>query len=218
MKRIRKCALLLLPLAVLGSLFVACPGCEDEPDDGDLDQYFEDHPYVSDPRHSGTRIVVTISPAFTNVVDIGDQILFTASGGRLPYTWVVLGGSGTLERRGNYQALYTAAAVAPRTILVHDANGDAAIATIGGSPLTIQPSGTNIVNQGDAAGGTQTFNVYGGSGGYLWVVSDQTKGTLNTDSGSTVQYTGNTNDVTGINIITVYDSKNNQVKSYVEQK
>ena len=61
MKRIRKVALWLLPLAVLGGLFLACPGCEDEPEGSDVDQWFEDHPYVSDPRLSG-RVVVTITP------------------------------------------------------------------------------------------------------------------------------------------------------------
>ncbi len=214
-QRIRRMLWVAMPLSLLASFLVLGPGCEDEPSDNDVDKFFEEHPYVSDPRHDTGRIVLQVEPASATVSDIGDKVLFTASGGKLPYTWAVTTpAAGSIAKQGDYKAIYTAGAVAPNTVVVYDRNGDAALATINGSALIIQPPGPITVAQG----GTQTFKALGGAGGYLWTVSDQSLGTLDTDEGETVTYTGNTNSESGDNIITVYDAKNNAASVTITQQ
>jgi len=192
MQKVRTIALLFAPLAILGSLFFAGAGCEkdkDTDDNGNLDTFFEDHPYVGDPRESGNRIVV-VTPETANMSDIGEQALFSVTGGEPPYNWDTANANGTISPRGEdtHQAVYQMGVVADNTIIVWDRNGDAALATINSSltPPVISPSTAALqTNQTSVA-----FEVSGGKSPYLWTIVSGSGSLAPTDQPYTVYTRG----------------------------
>ena len=84
----------LLSLLVIAVLTLApsflLTGCEsdDSPDTSDIDSYFANHPYVSDPRGETTPRIVSVNPSSVNVTFVGEQVTFTAVGGEGDYAWL----------------------------------------------------------------------------------------------------------------------------------
>jgi hypothetical protein len=210
----------LLPLLVIAVL-TSVPsflltGCEndDSPDTKGLDSYFDEHPYVSDPRgRTGPRIV-TISPASAEITFVGEQIVFEAAGGRKNYVWDTADHSqGTVSvRPGTEAAVYTASVVGPNDVIVYDQDGHADVATINGpsSPLVATANPTEI----DIDGGVAVVTAGGGIPPYIWTVGDVVLGNVSpTDGSSTVYTRGNPGD----NTVTVHDSSGNSFTVLISQ-
>ena len=199
------------------SLFGLFIGCElnDAPETNDIDRYFDEHPYVSDPRVYGPS-VVKVTPTAASATFIGEELAFIGSGGDGPYIWDIANTSaGSLSVRGWSQCIYRVKKLEPNDVIVYDQHGHAAIAriTVGSatntpvtptptptpSPLTVSPSGATLNDFGD----TVMLTASGGTAPYSWTVANLALGNLNTSSGSTVIYTRS---FSGNNSVTVTDS------------
>jgi len=177
--------------ALLGALLCVLPGCEGggSPSTDDIDSYFADHPYISDPRAPNAPQDVIISPDSASVSFIGQNVTFTVTGGEGAYHWGAANGNGTVASRAEdtSQGVYTTLALAGNSVIVYDARGHSAVATVvtgGGSALTVTPS--------DATVSTNTqvlaFAATGGTPPYSWAVLNG-HGSLNTTTGASVLYT-----------------------------
>lgn len=176
-------------------------------DDSELDNYFANHPYVSDPRDGGAT-VLTVTPASAEVTSAGGRAVFSVNGGTDPYTWDVADSSkGSISGSGG-QGVYTAIAVGNNDVIVYDRNGNAAIARITGSatdeggPLAISADPTTLEPDLSKA----VITASGGIPPYSWTV-DSPKGYLDVYTGSSVVYTRTTGSGgSGDNAVTVTDS------------
>ncbi len=206
--------------ALLGALLGVLPGCEgnSSPDTGGIDSYFADHPLVSDPRDPSAPQDVFLTPASASVSFLMQLITFTVAGGEEPYHWGVANGNGTVASRAEdtKQGVYTATTLAGNSVIVYDARGHSAIATVGtggGSALVITPSVATIATNLQSL----AFSVSGGSPPYNWApVIHPADGFLNTYSGASVFYTRtSTNGVD--NGLTASDSAGGSVTVTIHQ-
>jgi hypothetical protein len=197
-------------LFALGMAVVACAvpgGCDSGTgDDSELDNYFVNHPYVSDPRDGGSAIV-TITPESAVVNTVGGQAVFSFNGGTGPYSWDVSDPSkGSISGSGA-QGVYTATVVGNNDVIAYDRNGNAAIAKVSGSSggsaggdLTISASPSELTANG-------SMSVLAASGGvepYSWSFATGAKGGfVGADTGSSVVYVRN---AAGDNAVTVTDA------------
>jgi hypothetical protein len=161
-------------MAMVALFFTACN--DDDPDTGELDGYFESHPYVSDPRSSSAQIV-SISPESVAVNTVGERVVFTAGGGNPPYHWDVSNGSlGSISASGSAQGVYKAIVIGANDVIVYDQDGNAALARITGSApggsMTITPSSLTLSTTGTVS----TLSVAGGTPPYSWTMRDDTMG------------------------------------------
>jgi len=194
-------------------------GCESDGDTGsDLDSYFAANPYISDPRIEGRMSSdgLDISPETATASTVGQQILFTITGGDDPITWAVAGGAGTITRQTNTrQAIYTVSTIAENNVIASDNRGRAAIAVIEvavtslavtPTAATVDPANTSYPNQ-------VTLSASGGTAPYAWSATYTTICTVAPAAGASTVYLAtpgaaniNTNTV---NTVTVTDSKGN---------
>ena len=191
-------------------------GCEsdDSPDTNNLDSYFEQHPYVSDPRGETTPRIVNIAPEVVDVSFAGQQVTFTAFGGQDPYVWDTADhGNGTVQAQPNTaSAVYTASAVGPNDVIVYDQNGRAAIATINGPtmPLLAVANPSTLTVDGALA----TVTASGGVPPYSWDTGDHALGVVSPLVGGSVVYTrGHSPD----NSVTVTDSAGDSFTLVIKQ-
>jgi len=195
-----------IPALALGlCLAGALAGCEPgggSPNTDGVDSYFDEHPFVSDPRLPGAPSDVWVTPDSGTIANVGDIIVFTAHGGEKPYTWGAANNNGSLENLGEKgeQGLYTAKGLGDNTVIVYDSNGHAALAyvTVSSSALGVLPTSATLNANGD----TVTFTASGGLPPYNWTLLNG-NGSLSASAGSTVVYTRN---LTGGNSLTVQDS------------
>jgi hypothetical protein len=229
MKTLRKIFYWVLPVCVLtGSvlMFTACES-EDSPDTDGLDSYFEEHPYVSDPRITPTDTDVIIEPNAAQASFVGEQIVFTGKGGKGPYTWDVSYSSrGTVRSYGYSQGIYTTRALEPNDVIVYDQNGHAAIASISATnsatptptpTVTPTPAALSVSanpTQLDQDGDISVITASGGYSPYTWSVRDVTLGNVDSSSGSSVGYIRAD---AGDNVVTCTDSKGNTAKVAISQ-
>lgn len=195
----------LLALAVL-------PACENTSvDTSGLDSYFANNPYVSDPR-TGPGSDVFINPSSAIVSFVGQDLLFTASGGTPPYSWnVSIAANGNIVGRDN-QCDYRATTTNNNDVIVYDVNGHSAIATISASAIssTVTPGTTLAISPPTAtilAGNSVPFTAVGGDGTYHWHVANSLIISSAQDGiGVTFTYTANTNAAPGtVNTVTLTD-------------
>ena len=210
----------LLSLLVIAFLTLApsflLTGCEstgdDSPDTGNLDSYFADHPYVSDPRSGEFPRLVSISPESVSLTFAGEQVAFTASGGRGEYTWDVGDSSkGNINRTGSDAATYTATVVGPNDVIVYDSEGNAAVATINGptSRLIVTANPDELTADNDLSILTAT----GGVPPYNWSLSDTTGNFVSGGGGSVVYQRSRAGD----NAVTVTDSAGDSYSLVISQ-
>lgn len=193
-------------MAVLAA--VVPVGCDSGTgDDSELDNYFANHPYVSDPRDGGSGIV-TISPDSAVVNTVGGRAVFAFNGGTAPYTWDVADPSkGTISGSGA-QGVYTATVVGNNDVIAYDRSGHAAIAKITGSSggssgaeLAVSASPSTL----DSNGSMAVVKATGGVAPYTWAVADGLQGGFvgpDTTGASVVYY----RNAAGDNAVTVTDS------------
>jgi hypothetical protein len=192
-------------------------GCEtsDSPDTGDLDSFFENNPYVSDPRDGGPQ-VVQISPETLRIGSVGQQGVFRATGGTPPYSWdVSIPANGSVSKAADNTGVYTATAMGNNNVIVYDRRGHAAIASINAGEddpeaLAVSTSDGTLDNDGDKAVLTAT----GGSSPYSWSVSDAALGSLDSSIGSSVVYTRSNQ---GDNAVRVTDAAGTMVNLVIQQ-
>jgi hypothetical protein len=175
-------------------------------DDSELDNYFVNHPYVSDPRDGGSG-VVSITPDSAVVNTVGGRAVFAFNGGTAPYTWDVADSSkGTISGSGA-QGVYTATVVGNNDVIAYDREGHAAIAKITGSSsaLAISASPSSLATNGSMA----IIKATGGVAPYEWKVTDLSKGgfgkspsVVETTTGSSVVYSRT---AASDNVVTVKD-------------
>ena len=176
-------------LTLIPSVFLT--GCEsdDSPKTEGVDSYFEDHPFISDPRDPTSSRIVSIDPASAEVSFSGQQVVFTANGGRTPYNWDTADSSkGTVDvRPGTEAAVYTADVVGPNDVIVYDQDGHAAVAPINGPTMPLVAT----ANPGEIKvdGGLSVLTASGGVPPYHWDVGDIALGDVSPHDGGSVVYT-----------------------------
>lgn len=181
-------------------------GCDSGTGDSpELDNYFANHPFVTDPRAGGSSIV-TLSPASAVVDTVGGKAVFAFNGGTAPYTWDVSDPSKGNVAGSGAQGVYTATAIGANNVIAYDREGHAAIATISGSagggdstPLAVGASPSVLAVDEAKAVITAT----GGIPPYSWTLSSSPKGLLDSSTGASVIYTRTSS---GDNAVTVTDS------------
>ena len=201
---------------LMGALLCVVPGCEgnSSPDTGGIDGFFASNPLVSDPRLPGAPQDVTIAPALAAVSFVGQLVTFQARGGSPSYHWGVANGNGTIISRAEdtSQGIYTATTLAGNSVIVYDAYGHSAIATVGvgtGSALAIAPNTATLTNNTQVL----AFTVSGGTPPYTWTVLNG-HGSLNTTAGASVLYTRIS---AGDNGLTANDSAGANVSVVIQQ-
>ncbi len=198
--------------AVVLAAFGPCGCNNDDPNTSDLDNYFESHPLVNDPRTT-TSGGVSISPASAQVNTVGGTAVFSATGGHSPYSWDVANGSFGRVSGNGAQGVYTALAVGNNNVIVHDADMNAAVASITGASsssssnaaaaLAVSASPTTLA----ANGSLSVLKATGGQPPYTWTIGNANLGSFQgsqTATGTSVVYERNGN--TGDNSVTVTDS------------
>lgn len=205
-------ALVLGVVTVTAGLLTGCS--DDDPDTGELDGYFESHPYVSDPR-SGLDQIVRISPDSAAVDSIGGQVVFAASGGNPPYHWDVSNKSrGSVAGSGGASGVYTAKAVGENDVIVYDQDGNAAIGRItgeGAAAMTVAASPAELTTNKAYS----VVSVTGGTPPYTWTVADNAKGNFpGSNTGSSAVYRRETS---GDNVVTVTDANNDKASRVIKQ-
>ncbi len=197
-----------LSLAIFALLIPV--GCDDggSGDNGELDAYFESHPYVSDSRDGGAT-VVTLTPASAVLSTVGEKAVFQFNGGAGgTITWDVSDPSkGTVSGTGGDQGVYTVTAIGVNNVIAYDRSGNAATARITSSssggdstPLAVSASPTSL-----AFDGKSVVTATGGIPPYAWKLSDSTIGSIDSEVGASIVYTRITS-LTGDNAVTVTDS------------
>ncbi len=207
------CTAWLRCLVCLASIFVLA-GCEseDSPDTSELDNYFKNNPFLSDPRSSGAVRDIVLTPESAEVSHPGQQIHFEGSGGRSPYTWDVSNPSkGSIRSVGRNEAIYTATVVAPNDVIVYDQRGHAGVATINGplSPLIATANPSTLATNSAMSICTASRGVPP----YTWEVADDALGVFKdgASTGNPIFYKRNAMGGSGQNnIITVTDSEGNK--------
>ena len=175
-------------------------------DNSELDNFFANHPYVSDPR-TGIRSTVSISPASATVNTAGGQAVFSLIGGNEPITWTVSNtGVGSISGHGG-SATYTATSVGQNDVIAYDRDGNAAIASINGSSGGSSGGDLGVSATPSSLGSNGSMSVLKATGGippYSWTVASGPKGGfVDGDTGVTVVYIRN---LAGDNAVTVTDS------------
>lgn len=198
------------------ALLLSQPGCEGSgsPDTGNIDSYFANNPFVSDPRDPTSPHDVSVAPASALISYVGQAISFTVKGGRPVYSWAVVNGNGTITPSpgDGGQAIYSASVIAENSVIVYDAQGHSAIASINSSAtnaLAISPTSALLTNNTAVA----VFSVSNGRPPYHWGLLNG-NGTLNTTSGSSVLYTRTS---AGDNGVTVSDSNGGSASAAIQQ-
>ncbi|MEI8350716.1 MAG: hypothetical protein WCG36_00240 [bacterium] len=204
-----------LGLFVLTSLILT--GCDSGTGDtSELDNYFANHPYVSDPRTGGS--VVALTPASAELDTVGAQAVFAFNGGTAPYTWDVADASKGSVSGSGAQGVYTVIAVGANNVIAYDRDGHAAIATISGSAggssgaaLSIGASPSTLASDGMLA----VVTAAGGVPPYAWSLTDNSVGSFpDAPSGSTAVYKRLHS---GDNAVSVTDSLGNKVSVVINQ-
>ena len=189
-------------LTLVPSFLLTSCESEDSPDTEGLDSYFDEHPYVSDPRSGTYSSVVSISPDSAEISSVGQKIAFTASGGRGVYTWDVSStANGDIDVTGDETAIYTASVVGPNDVIVYDEDGQAAVASITGPASSLLA--TANPDELDTDKDMSVLTASGGVAPYTWEVSDNIVGHLLSNTGSSVVYQRGAK---GDNSVTVTDS------------
>lgn len=192
-------------------------GCEggDDPGDSNLDAYFANRPYLSDPRGNAEN-PVAISPESEFITVAGEQIAFRAGGGTGPYTWdVAVPANGNIDASANWRVgVYRSTTLSGNSVIVYDRNGYAAVATVSVSgeidDLTATASPDALGTDGEKA----SLSATGGVPPYSWLVDDIALGNIDATSGNSVLYTRYN---AGDNGVRVTDQRGENVTMVIRQ-
>lgn len=210
----------MIALAVSAIVFTMFPGCEDDADMGALDQYFADHPYISDPRSDPAARDVTISPTFATVTAEDQEIRFTVKGGERPFTWDTANANGTIPSADisddTRQAIYKVVSVAENNVIVSDRRGHAAIANITRYVTTLAISPTSAECKTGIL--TVDFSATGGMPSYTWKNVYDALGDISGTGTSQVYTAKGTVPGTNTDYVIVIDSEGSTAEAPVVHK
>ena len=131
---VSRLSLLALPLLASGLLLLAA--CEGDQDTSEGIRYMEEQALTLDPtdrtiRPAATNAPLAVSPATAAMSAVGDTVVFTASGGRPPYTWGVGNAEiGSIQVVNGNPCVYRCRQLKQNSVWVSDRNNTAAAATI----------------------------------------------------------------------------------------
>ncbi len=211
----KQCKWNVLSIVGLLALSLLSGGCDD-PSTSELDNYFESHPFVNDPRASATKIV-SVSPSSASISTVGSRVVFRASGGGGGYTWDVSSSTaGTITPSGSAQAVYVAQTVANNEVVVYDRSGNAAIAYISiGDSVELEMTITAEPQTISTDGNLSVLTVSGGTPPYVWTVADSLRGDFPSgNTGTSVVYRRYD---AGDNAVTVTDGNGTSVSLILSQ-
>jgi len=213
----RPCARSWAALLLLTAVCAWFVGCEDEPSLSDVDQYFADHPYISDPRADPTSPGLDIEPQNATVSTIGEEILFTVDGGASPFSWAVATpANGTVGVLGNdRQAIYTSLSLKANNVIVSDRDGRAAIADINGTTVALSITPTSVTI-GTGVGESANFFATGGVPPYDWKTVIPSLGAMVVIDSNTARYSSLGG--AGTNTVVLVDQAGTLTKATVKQK
>lgn len=192
-------------------------GCESNSDNTQVDEYLQNQSVQSVGRDTESPLELELEPQVATLTLVGQEVLFKAGGGSLPYKWSVANSSkGQIASKGDVHALYSCLIVGENTVRVEDRKGLFAIARITSleDEMTIEPAEVELVESWEAA-----FSVNGGSPPYVWTVGNSALGTISYSSTATYQaaYHGVVGKY-GVNIVTARDAEGRTASAKVEQK
>lgn len=195
-------------LGVIGlALVLMMSGCEGEKSDNTgADDYFKKTPYSSDERLDPILTDLVIEPGTAKIDIVGQEIIFTASGGDGKYNWYISNDNGEINSHGANQCSYKCITVGNNDVIVQDGSGHYAAAHITPAidDMTVKPSSVTL------AGGASyvSFTVSGGTAPYFWTSGNTSLGTVSYSSSTT--YTAAYTAIAGAygqNTITVSDAE-----------
>lgn len=206
-------------LAVLSVvLAVMLSGCEGEKDDPTgTENYFKNNPYSSADRPDPLATTLEISPVLVSIGIIGQEIVFTVSGGEGAYHWYLSNDdNGELNSHGANQSSYKCKKVGNNDVIVQDEGGHYAAAHItpATDDMTVTPSSVTL------SGGSRyvSFTVSGGTPPYVWTSGNASLGTVSYSASTS--YTAGYTAVSGAygqNNITVRDAEGRIASGTVTQ-
>lgn len=208
--------------AVLSAaLVVLLAGCEGEKDDPtSAEKYFKNNPYSSEERTDPLPAELEISPAKAAISIVGQEIIFTASGGEGDYHWYLANeDNGELNSHGANQCSYKCKQAGNNTLTVQDESGHYASAQI--TPvtdtMTVMPSNPTLyLGSGERY---VSFTVSGGTSPYVWTSGSASLGAISYSAATsyTAGYTAVAS-AYGQNTITVRDAEGRIATTTVTQR
>lgn len=198
-----------LGLGVLSlALAVMLAGCEGEKNDPTgADAYFKTNSYSSAERDDPLPTTLEISPISAKINIIGQEVVFTASGGKGGYHWSLASAVyGELHSSGANQCLYKCKEVGNNDVILTDDDGHFAAAHITPATDTMAVTPASVT----LSGGSRyvSFTVTGGTSPYTWTSGSASLGTVSYSASTS--YTAGYTAVSGTygqNTITVQDAE-----------
>ena len=200
------------------ALAVMLSGCEGEKNDPTgAEDYFKNNPYSSDKRTDPLPTELDILPAIAQIGIIGQEIVFTASGGDGSFHWSLSSeDNGELHSRGADQCVYKCKKVGNNDVIVTDDGGHYAAAHITPATdiMTVTP-GEVVLSAGARY---VAFTVTGGTPPYSWTSGNASLGTISYSAATsyTAGYTA-ASGAYGQNTISVRDAEGRVATASVTQ-
>lgn len=203
----------LLPL--LAALLLGCEGERSDPTG--TENYFKNNPYESAERDEPLPTTLEITPSIAQVSIIGQEVVFTVSGGEGAYHWSLANyDNGEVNSQGANQCVYKCKKVGNNDVIAQDDVGHYATAHI--TPvtdkMTITPASVTL-----SSGALYvSFTVSGGTPPYAWTSGSVSLGTISYSAATS--YTAGYTAVSGAygqNSITVRDAEGRIASATVTQ-
>ena len=200
------------------ALAVMLSGCEGEKNDPTgAEEYFKNNPYSSDKRDDPLPTMLEISPDSAEINVVGQEMAFTASGGKGSYHWSLASDVyGEVNSRGANQCIYKCKKVGNNDVILTDDDGHFAAAHI--TPVTDTMTVTPSSASTSSTSRYVAFTVIGGTLPYSWISGNASLGTVSYSASTsyTAGYTA-ASGVYGQNTITVRDAEGRIATASVTQ-
>ena len=200
------------------ALALLMAGCEGEKNDPTgTDEYFENNPYSSDERDDPLPTTLDVSPDSAKMDIVGQEVVFTASGGKGGYHWSLASDVyGELYSSGANQCIYRCKKVGNNDVILTDDAGHFAAAHItpAADTMTVTPASVTL----SSAERYVSFTVTGGTAPYSWTSGNASLGTISYSASTsyTAGYTA-TSGAYGENTISVRDAEGRVATASVTQ-
>jgi len=200
------------------ALAVVLSGCEGEKNDPTgSEEYFKKNPYSSDERTDPLPTELDISPVIASIGIIGQEVVFTASGGSGSYHWSLSSeDNGAVSSRGANQCVYKCKKVGNNDVIVTDDGGQYAAAHItpATDTMTVTPASAALSGSSRYV----SFTVTGGTPPYSWTSGNASLGTISYSASTsyTAGYTA-ASGAYGQNTISVRDAEGRIATASVTQ-
>jgi hypothetical protein len=166
------------PVVLSVALAVMLAGCEGEKNDPTgAENYFKNNPYSSEERTDPLPSELEISPTSAKLGIIGQEVIFTASGGEGSFHWSLSSeDNGEVSAKGANQCIYKCKKVGNNDVILTDDGGHYAAAHItpATDTMTVTPASVTL-----SSGALYvSFAVSGGTPPYVWTSGNASLGTV----------------------------------------